>query len=160
MRTLPRVVSTLTFAGLMAACGGGQEDTGPGNVGAAADSGVAGDPGIATTKITIALQDDTLIVVTPDSIDVPRGAKVEWASSPDVAWVVAFPGSTPFQNGRRVFFGGTQGGPESHGPIPPSAPLGANKYTVFYPNSDTTYVMKDPKLVVVNDDGMGTDTIM
>lgn len=113
--------------------------------------------------IRIRLVADT-IQVDPDSAEVRRGARVGWASpdQPDAVWVVAFPDSTPFQNGRAVFHGGGNPG-DAQGPIPPKGggpelPDVGYKYWVFFADSNGQYRVKDPKLVVVDEPTADTVT--
>lgn len=149
-----------------AGCGGGGEAP------ATQDSGAptlsvqpAGGPPAVTAMITYDAVADT-ITVSPDPIEVKRGAVVRFESvtMPDSVWMVAFTDGTPFRGGnpndphRLVFHGGGRL-VDAQGPIDRSATLQEYKYWVFHPNGKGGYKAVDPKLIVIDDGGgMGTDS--
>lgn len=130
MRILPRLTLPLLLVAL-------------GFLGVATEASAQGP-----TTITISFTNGQ-ITVSPENATVRKGAQVRWASSdPSAVWIVAFPGSTPFANGQKVFNGGGPG--SSGGPIPPGTASGEHKYWVFYPDASGNYRILDPKLVVVD----------
>lgn len=156
MRSLPRTALTLLFAAGLAACGRGEDDAPvrtPPEPGTRPESAGV----LPVTDSVIVIRFDTVgdtIVVTPADRLVRRGATVRWRSEPaDTSWVVAFAGETPFQGGRRVFNGGSTGQADARGPVDPQAATGTYKYNVFWPDGQGGYIPKDPKLVIVNENG-------
>ena len=158
MRMIRKVV--VVAAGLsFLACGAGDQDA-P----ALGSEGSGAEPPGRTIQIRLDTSADPDTIIVEDSVAVAAstGANVSWTSpDQDAMWLVVFQDSTPFPGAKetRVFHGaGTA--QQAAAKIPQGHHQGQYKYWVFYPTSDTTYIYKDPKLVVIDDKaGLGGDTI-
>lgn len=120
------------------------------------DQGNAGP----TTVITLGLDQAGHITVSQDTARVPIRGIVRWASAdPSAVWVVVLADSTPMVNHRQAFNGG---GPpaQAQGAVGSGRALIGNeyKYWVFYPDGNGGYVQKDPKLVIIDDQGADSAT--
>lgn len=164
MRRPFALLSTLALLPFLAACPPG-DDTGATGEPAVSDTASVqatqpGQPPMETITITLS---GTSVSVDRDSVTVARSQSpvIRWRSDPAGGnWIVGFgEPDTPFQNGQRVFFGGSQNQGDRQGTIPQQATLGAYKYWVFYADSEGNYHQLDPKLVIIEDPGATSDTV-
>lgn len=165
MRRPFALLSTLALVPVLVACPPG-DDTGATGEALVSDTAAAVQAAQpvqqATATITITLTGNS-VSVDQDSVTVARSQSpvIEWKSDPPGGhWIVAFgEADTPFQNGKRVFFGGSQSQGDRRGTVPPQATLGTYKYWVFYADSQGNYHELDPKLVIIEDPGAVSDTV-
>lgn len=165
MRRSFALPSALALVPLLVACPPGDESGGTGQR-AAPDTVTATQttlPGqqAASDTIIITMDQTGNVSVSEDELRLVRGRApvVLWESNPPGGhWIVGFGAQTPFQGGKRVFFGGSQSAGDRRGTIPTQANLGEYKYWVFFADAQGNYNSLDPKLVIIDDPGALSDT--
>lgn len=159
MRPSFALLSTVALLPVLVACPAGDE-TGATGGATVSDTAAATEipppnPQPPTYTITITRQGGS-VSVSEDSLELVRTQTpvVVWESNPPGGhWIVGFGAGTPFQGGKRVFFGGSQSAGDRRGTIHSQASLGEYKYWVFFADAQGNYHWLDPKLVIIDDPG-------